>query len=84
MVDLKNDPKTAPLASRYPARRSGADLNADLDKLKSPNLIDLGVDMILEGPAALPNLHSAKSVAEKFGKCTIGCVTMTVATVGKL
>lgn len=84
MADLKNNPKTAPPASPSPARKPGADLNADLDKLKSPNLIDLGVDMILEGPAALPNLHSAKSVKAKFGKCTIGSVTMTVARVGKV
>ena len=84
MVDLKNDPKTAPPASPSPATQPGADLNNDLDKLKPPNLIDPGVDMILEGPAALPNLHSAKSVKAKFGKCTIGCVTMTVARVGKV
>ena len=79
MVDIKNDPKTAPPASPSPATQPGADLNNDLDKLKPPNLIDLGVDMILEGPAALPNLHSAKSVKAKFGKCTIGSVEMTLA-----
>lgn len=84
MVDLKNDPKTAPLASPSPARQPGADPNADLSKLKPPNPIDLGVDMILEGPDAFRGLHSAESVAKKFGKCTIGCVTMTVARVGKL
>lgn len=84
MVDIKNDPKTAPPASPSPATQPGADLNNDLDKLKPPNLIDLGVDMILEGPAALPNLHSAISVKAKFGECTIGSVKMIVETVGKV
>lgn len=96
MVDLKNDPKTAPLAGPSPARQPGADLNADLSKVKLPNPIDLGVDMILEGPDAFRSLHFAESVAKKFGKCTaesvpkkfgkctIGSVTMTVATVGKV
>ena len=84
MVDIKNDPKTAPPASPSPARQPGADLNADLSKLKPPNPIDLGVDMILEGPPDFRGLHSAESVAKKFGSCTIGCVTMTVARVGKV
>ncbi|MCX6114392.1 MAG: hypothetical protein NTV65_04135 [Proteobacteria bacterium] len=79
MVDLKSDPKTATLVSPFPATQLGTDPNADLSKLKPPNLIDLGVDRMLEGPAALPNLHSAKSVKAKFGKCTIGSVEMTLA-----
>ena len=84
MVDLKSDPKTATLVSPFPATQLGTDPNADLSKLKPPNPIDLGVDRMLEGPDAFRGLHSAESVAEKFGKCTIGCVTMTVARVGKV
>ena len=84
MVDIKNDPKTAPPVSPYPATQPGADPNPDLSKLKLPNPIDPGVDRMLEGRAVLPNLHSRESVAAKFGSCTIGSVTMTVATVGKV
>jgi|GEM_PF-3858581 len=84
MVDLKSDPKTAPPASPSPATQPGADPNPDLDKLKSPNLIDLGVKMMLEGPDRLLNPHSAKSVKAKFGECTIGSVMMALEIVEKV
>ena len=84
MADIKNDPKTAPPASPSPATQPGADLNTALSTLSLPNSVERGVDRMLESSAALRGLHSAKSVAEKFGKCTIGSVTMTVATVGKV
>ena len=94
MVDIKNDPKTAPPASPSPATQPGADLNNDLDKLKPPNLIDPGVDRMLEGlpdfpgqhsaklegPADFRGLHYAKLVAKKFS-CTIGPVKMIVEIV---
>lgn len=84
MVDIKNDPKTAPPASPSPATQPGADLNTALSTLSLPNSVERGVDRMLEGPDDFPGQHSAKSVAENFGKCTIGSVTMTVATVGKV
>lgn len=84
MVDLKNDPKTAPLASPSPATQPGADPNPDLSTLSLPNSVERGVDRMLKGPAALPNLHSAISVKAKFDECTIGSATMTVEIEGKV
>lgn len=78
MITLKNDPKTALPASPSPATKPGADLNTDLSTLSLPNSVERGVDRMLEGPAAFQGLHSAESVAKKFGRCTIGSVTMTV------
>lgn len=84
MVDLKNDPKTAPPASPSPATQPGADLNNDLSTLSLPNSVERGVDRMLESSAALRGLHSAISVKAKFGECTIGSVKMIVETVGKV
>ena len=84
MVDLKSDPKTAPPASSSPATKPGADPNPDLSAHSLPNSVKRGVDMILKGPAALPNLHSAKSVKAKFGECTIGPVMMALEIVEKV
>ncbi len=84
MVTLKNDSKTAPPVSPSHATQPGADLNRDLSAHNLPNSVERGVGRMLESPAALPNLHSAKSVKAKFGECTIGSVKMTVEIGGKV
>jgi hypothetical protein len=78
MVDLKSDPKTAPPASSSPATKPGANPTPDLSAHNLPNSVERGVDMMLKGPAVLPNPHSRESVAAKFGECTIDSVMMAL------